>query len=256
MQINKQIISDKLDKSYIMNPDKNKIVVPSSKAPFVFMLIGAVLLGIISINHEDRVPMQLEPVPETIVEGQINTEAQIETVKSSQPKEQPKKVEAKEPVVKKREPAPVTQEKAKPAPKSNFRTLAKKNGLHPDLINAIAQVAKEEGTKPEYLATLVLSENTTSPHQAIGDGGYSYGPYQIYTKVHKSTPLNPSIIDCAKDYLCSTRWTAKRFPNYFHGHGSKGWIGALSRHNCPSDCAPSWYRAKIEKNGLKMGLAY
>ena len=137
------------------------------------------------------------------------------------------------------------------ASSTNFIETAVAHGVPHELAKAMEWAANKYSFEPRYLLAIGLSENATAP-DGVGDGGWSFGPFQIYTAVHTSTDLHDSIVDCAKDYYCSSEWTARRMTSYMH---NADWIDGLSRHNCPSDCAPQWYRDKIERNGLSVGVS-
>jgi len=121
------------------------------------------------------------------------------------------------------------------------------------------QAGDEFKINPRYLLTIVLSENATSPHQAVGDNGCSFGAYQGNACAGKGrwseNWFGLDFKSCMQDYLCSSKWTANRIVNqYCRSTNCSSWISQLSKHN--GDPAPSWYSQKIEKNGLRAGLNY
>lgn len=123
------------------------------------------------------------------------------------------------------------------------------------ILDAIIQASQEYNIDCRYLLTIGYTENISNPN-AIGDNGCSFGIYQINICVHKTTNLNPSIMDCAKDYLCSSRWTAQRIRDiYCQSTTCDSWIIQLSKHNGFVG-VPTWYYNKIEKNGIKAGLKF
>lgn len=144
-------------------------------------------------------------------------------------------------------------------PTDDFLAKATSLGIHNDLAVAMKQAGDEFKINPRYLLTIVLSENATSPHRAVGDNGCSFGAYQgnacagrgRWNEVHFGLKFQ----ECMNDYLCSSKWTANRIVNqYCKNIICTSWISQLSKHN--GDPAPAWYSAKIEKNGLRAGLTY
>lgn len=135
-----------------------------------------------------------------------------------------------------------------------------------DIQNAVNKASEEYGIDCRYLITIGLSENIYAPHK-VGDNGCSFGIYQMNICVHKTTTLNPSVMDCAKDFLCSSRWTANRVKNKYMANYPNSFIFGLSQHHgqvyCPSGrgkCAVAqltgelWYQEKITKNAIIAGL--
>lgn len=151
-------------------------------------------------------------------------------------------------------------EAPKVIPKSNlinndFITTASELGVSVKLAQAMQNAADKYSINPRYLLAVGLTENALAPNE-IGDRGCSYGVYQVNTCVHKTTSLNPSIIDCAKDFDCSSEWTAYRIRHtYCQSTTCSSWIGQLSMHNGFVG-VPQWYKNKISKNGLLSGLTF
>lgn len=214
------------------------------------------------MNIESQQPKVASEGSSSSQETKIETPKVTDSIKVEAQEAEPVKEKAKTPV----EDKPVDVPKSKLV-NNDFITTAVDLGVSVKLAQAMQNAAAKYDINPRYLLAIGLSENAVR-YWEIGDGGFSYGPYQIYLKVHKSTPLNPSIMDCAKDFDCSSEWTALRIKNeYSRAYGLDSWIFALSKHNgqvyCPkTKCTademvgPVSYQEKISKNGLLAGLTF
>lgn len=75
-------------------------------------------------------------------------------------------------------------------------------------LGIIKRVAGEEGIDWKVLYSIAVVETRCNPN-AIGDGGNSYGAFQIYLPAHPTITKKQ-----ATDFEWSARWTAKRIAKY------------------------------------------
>jgi hypothetical protein len=129
-------------------------------------------------------------------------------------------------------------------------------------IDAIIKVSKKYDLDPRYLVAICLSESCGQTEAFATAGESSLGSFQINfagTSVERKKLkwLDTPMVKCALDFECSADWTAYRITK---NYGCKvvnqtitnNWIECLSKHNRSNP--PQWYKNKIEKNGLIVGL--
>lgn len=110
--------------------------------------------------------------------------------------------------------SPATETKEDPsmvkAPKASESSMSTTSPvIRASDAEAIKQVAEKYGLDWKILMGICIKESNCNPDR-VGDGGKSYGAFQIHQKYH------PGTIDCAKDLKCSAEWTAKRLKRHAH----------------------------------------
>lgn len=76
-------------------------------------------------------------------------------------------------------------------------------------IEVIQKVARETDTDWKVLAAICIKESNCNTNR-IGDGGLSYGAFQMHQK------WQPNTKSCAVDFECAATWTAKRLKKHEH----------------------------------------
>lgn len=110
------------------------------------------------------------------------------------------------------------------------------SGYNSDLLKAAIQYGRQYGIAPETLIATTLVESGGNL-RAVGDGGTSYGPYQM----HRGGRLGSYTPEQAYDPYLSTRLAAQEFAAFKRKGYSGGALAAAAQR--PAD--PSGYAAKV-----------